>query len=233
MKMSDPSDSHQLIMNSLKEKAGVKIDAFKNLEMAFADLKSILKMMETSIRKEMSKVDKRVVVKFIDRGPYDAEFRVSDDILIFTMHTDIYTFDQSHSLWKTSYVKENNIRAFCGMISVYNFLTDSFNYNRYNDVGYLIARLFINKDSHFFVEGKRQLGFLYNDFDSSVLEKNVLKSVVESSILYSLNFDIYTPPFEEVKVLSVQDVFEKNLARMVKTGKRLGFRFQDDSQGIE
>jgi len=233
MDKSDTPNSHQLIMDSLKEKAGVKIDAYRNLELAFTDLKSILKLMEASIRKEVRKFDKRVVVKFIDRGPFDAEFRISDDILIFTMHTDIYTFDQSHSLWKTSYVKENNIRAFCGMISVYNFITDSFNYNRYNDVGYLIARLFVNKESHFFVEGKRQLGFLYNDFERSKLEKNALRSVVESSILYSLNFDIYTPPFEQVKILSVQEVFEKNLARMVKTGKRLGFKFQTDSQGLE
>ena len=58
------------------------------------------------------------------------------------------------------------------MINIYNFLADSFKYNRLNDVGYLVGRVFLNKDLHYFVEGKRQLGFLYNDFVNDKLKTN-------------------------------------------------------------
>jgi len=34
------------------------------------------------------------------------------------------------------------------MISIYNFLSDSFKFNRVNDIGYLIARVFTNKENH-------------------------------------------------------------------------------------
>ena len=43
----------------------------------------------------------------------------------------------------TSYVKEDKNRSYCGVIHLYNFLADSFKYNRLNDVGYLIGRVFI------------------------------------------------------------------------------------------
>ena len=55
---------------------------------------------------------------------------------------------------KQKYVKEDKMRSFCGVIHVYNFLNDSFKYNRLNDVGNLVARIFVNKDKHFFVEGE-------------------------------------------------------------------------------
>jgi hypothetical protein len=33
-----------------------------------------------------------------------------------------------------------------------------------------VARLFLNKDGHFFVQGKRQLGFLYNDLANNPID---------------------------------------------------------------
>ncbi len=231
--MSDNPTSKELILRSLQEKAGLKLDVYRNLESAFKNLKAQLKQLESEIRSDISRFDKRVTVKYIDRGPFDAEFRISDDVLIFSMHTNIFTFDPSHGIWKNSYVKENGLRAFVGMISVYNFLTDSFNFNRINDMGYLIARIFMNNEMHFFVEGKRQLGFLYNDFGSSRLDPAGLRSIIESAVLYSLNFDIFTPPFDEVKVLSVQEVVEKKMSSLITTGKRLGFKFQSDSDMID
>jgi hypothetical protein len=79
------------------------------------------------------------------------------------------------------------------------------------------------------VEGKRQLGFLYNDFANAILDKKELKKIVESSIVYCLNFDLFTPPFEEMKVVTVAQVLEEESMMSLKTGKRLGFRFQADT----
>lgn len=126
----------------------------------------------------MQGVDKRIVIDYKDKGEFEIELRVAGDILFFYMHTNIFEFEKSHPLWKTSYLKENEFNSYCGTIQIYNFLSDSFKYNRMNDVGYMIGRIFINKDAHFYVEGKRQLGFLYNDFANAVIDKSSLRAVV-------------------------------------------------------
>jgi len=218
------------ILKSLQEKGPLKIDVYKRTENAFNLLKTILKQLETELLDAMAKIDKRVVVKYTERGMFDLEFNISDDILIFTMHTDTFTFQDSHSIWKNSYVSENKRNGYCGMISIYNFLTDSVKYNRVNDVGVLIARIFINSENQFFVEGKKQLNFLFSNFGNDELLETRLREVAENAILYTLNFDIYTPPFDQVKMISVQELNEKNLASIVSTGKRLGFKFQSDSE---
>ena len=225
--------AQQLILKSLKEKSVVKKDIYNKTLSAFEDLKSILQELEVELREKISKIDGEITVTYKDRGKFEAELKVADDALIFWMHTDIFSFDHEHAMWKTSYVQEDGSRAHCGMICIYNFLTDSFKYNRINDVGYLIARLFLNKDMHYFVEGKRQLGFLYNDFDHTILDRKELKAVIESAILYSLDFDLFTPAYDDMKQLSVSEIIEAANNIKITTGKRLGFRFQADDDGID
>jgi hypothetical protein len=93
----------------------------------------------------------------------------------------------------------------------------------------LVGRIFINKDKHFFVEGKKQLSYLYNDFSTSVIDSECLMKIIESAILYSLDFDPFTPPFEQQGQISVGDVINANLQSRISTGKRLGFKFQSDN----
>ena len=100
---------------------------------------------------------------------------------------------------KQAYLSENENRGYCGIINIYNFLNDSFKYNRSNDLGYLVGRIFVNFENHFMVEGKRQLGFLYNDFINNVLDKDQLKSIIQSSIIYCLDFDLLVPNYDLIK----------------------------------
>lgn len=222
----------ELILKILSEKVSVKEDVLEKTVEAFAQLKSGLKEFATELNLQIGNIDKRIHVEFHDKGEFEAELRVGADVLIFHMHTNVFEFDKSHSLWKTSYIKEDNTRTFCGLINVYNFLTDSFTYNRINDLGYLIARIFINKESHYFVEGKRQLGFLYNDLAHSILEPAQITAIVESAVLYCLDFDLLTPPYETVKEATVNEIQEMSNSLHMKTGKRLGFKFQADHDEI-
>lgn len=91
----------------------------------------------------------------------------------------------------------------------------------------------MNKEEHFFVEGKRQLGFIYNDFVHATINEEAIKAMVESTILYCLSFDLFTPPFDSIKEVSVQEMQAASESMQVKTGKRLGFRFQADSDEID
>ncbi len=231
--MEEPFRTNPLIAKVLSEKATMHLDIMdKSLE-AFQSIKQLLLQMQNELKNTVAKKDKRLLIEMNDKGMYEAEFKIASDTLIFLLHSNVFIFDHDHHIWKTSYIHDNPLNAHCGMISVYNFLSDSFTYNRPNDVGYLIARIFINKDDHFFVEGKRQLGFLYNDFENAVISDENLKSMVDSAILYSLDFDMYIPPFDTVNQITVQEIINTNLSTTISTGKRLGFRFQSDSDRIE
>jgi len=162
------------------------------------------------------------------RGDFEIELKFGGDILLFLMHTNIFEFSREHSVMKTRYIKDDPERSFCGMICIYNFLADSFKYNRVNDVGYMIGRIFINKDKHYFIEGKKELGYLFNNFGNYVFESESVETIVEAAIKYTLNFDLLTPPYlkmQEVTVIEMKNTLD---AISMKTGKRLGFKFQAD-----
>ncbi len=231
--MGNNDEVFDKIFSTLKEKGSMKQDVYRKSGDAFKEMKSGVQKLVNGLRSSMQKVDKSVVLEFDDKGEFEFRVKLGGDLLIFLRHTNVFDFDKSHNMWRSSYIKEDPLRSYCGMINVYNFLADSFKYHRVNDLGYLIARVFINKDNHYFVEGKRQLGFLYNDFTNAVLQKGDMLKIAESAILYSLDFDLLTPPYQDMSQVSVHEIFEVAQASRLKTGKRLGFRFQADSDQFE
>ena len=223
----------ELILETLKTKACLKQEVFKKTIEVFQLFKSEGEKLTSELKSEMNKVDKDVIVDFIDKSEHEFHIKFGGDVLVFYMHTNVFDFNKSHAIWKTSYLKEDELRAYSGMINVYNFLADSFKYNRLEDVGYLVARMFLNKDNHYFVEGKRQLGFLYNDFVNEVIDQGKIRNIIESTILYSMDFDLLTPPYDAMSQVNVHEVNEATSAMKIKTGKRLGFKFQADNDQIE
>ncbi len=231
--MSNQQEAKELIIETLKTKACLKQRVFRTTIEIFKDFKEEAEKLCNELHDEICKVDTTVAVEYIEKGDYEFHIKFGGDILVFFMHTNIFDFDKTHGIWNTSYVKEDELRAYCGMINVYNFLADSFKYNRVNDLGYLVARFFVNKDKHYFVEGKRQLGFLYNDFVNGVIDNDKIRKIIESAILYSMDFDLLTPHYDTMKEVTVHDVIEVTNTMNLKTGKRLGFKFQADSDNIE
>ena len=229
MSHSEPNSPFQHIIRSLSEKATVKLNVGQNAEWAFSLIRAALKKIESDISAETQSIDKRISVKYTERGPLDVEFRISDDIIIFSLHTDAFTFPDGHPLWKHSGMRAEHGKGYFGMISVYNFLTDSVKFNRVNDQGVLIARVFIDKNRHFFMEGKKQLSTLFNDPGQVLFSEENAKIVAEHLIAHCLDFDIIAPPFDQVRIISVQEMIEKSLSSVVSTGKRLGFRLQSDN----
>ncbi len=224
-----PDTSSELILKLLQEKALLKMEVAERTAAGFSLLKNTLSALQDELISSLKKITaKNIPIGYVNKGDFEAEFSIADDTIVFLMHTNVFTFENNHDMWKTSYVQQNHARSYCGKIYVFNFLSDSFKYNRTNDIGYLIARIFINKENHFFVEGKRQLGFLYNDFSNAEFNAESIRNVAESSILYSLDFDPYTPPYEQVTQVTVQEILDTTMQSKIATGKRLGFRFEVD-----
>jgi hypothetical protein len=163
-----------------------------------------------------------------EMGEFEVHLQFAGDVLIFVMHTNVFEFSRYHEVMSTQYVKDDKERSYCGIINIYNFLADSYKYDRVNDVGYLIGRIFINKDKCYFIEGKREVGLLYNNFGAETMDEAVARKIVESAVLYTINFDLLTPPFDDVKEISLAEMKSIADSNTLKTGKRLGFKFQAD-----
>ncbi len=228
------SNKEEIILETIKNKSLLKQKVFSNTFKVFKDLKQLLSEMEIKYNKELEGEVPEPPFKYKNISDFQCEMKIAGDILVFQMHSNVFEFDRDHGVWKISYVQNNEMVTYSGIINIYNFLADSFKYNRTNDLGYLIGRIFINKDMHYFVEGKRQMGYLYNSFGSSTIDKDKLKEIVDTAIAYSLDFDLLVPPYDNMKVITVEQIQEKRNRNPIQTGKRLGFGFRsDDVRGEE
>ena len=220
-------DSERNILKLLDEKSSVKQKVYKITKEVFAEVQEILGNKAKRLNAAISSTD--VDISYEDSGDFDAKLKFSGDTLLFHMHTNIFDFEASHQIHKTSYVKENKMRSFCGLINIYNFLSDSLKYNRFNDSGFLIARIFVNTDRHFFVEGDKELGFLFNDFMHQQINKEHIDNIINAVMEYSLNFDLEAPNLNDVKMVSVHDIIDINNNHKIKTSKRLGFKLSHET----
>ncbi|MFH2144298.1 MAG: hypothetical protein ABIJ97_17860 [Bacteroidota bacterium] len=230
--MKKKLSAKELIIKTLKEKSNVKQQVYENTVNTIVLIKEVLQDLVKEYN-DILKIDKKILIEYKDRGAFEVEIKIAGDLLIINMHSNIFEFDRGHGIWKTNYVQNNEMSTYSGIINIYNFLADSFKYSRMDDLGYLIARIFINKDNHYFVEGKRQLGFLYNDFETAIIDKSAIKNIIESAVLYSLDFDLFVPPYDNVKIATVGQMKERINKSKIQTGKRLGFVFYPDDDSVE
>lgn len=222
--------SKQELFKTLANKASLKLDIYDNTLQTLRLFKSVIEQLTTDFHQSIPNIKTNHLITFENeyRGDFEIKMKFGGDILIFLMHTNVFEFSRDHDVMRTSYIREDRSRSFSGVINIYNFLADSFRYKRVNDMGYLIGRVFINKDNHYFIEGKRELGFLYNDFGKNVMNADTAGQIIEAAILYTINFDLLTPPYDAVKIVSVNDMINTLDEISLRTGKRLGFQFQQD-----
>ncbi|MDD4646505.1 MAG: hypothetical protein PHY99_11010 [Bacteroidales bacterium] len=216
------------ILETLTGKSTLKQQIFDNTSAAFKLLKEELYLITDELNKKLVNVDPRIMLQFQDHGEFNAELKVAGDLLFFNMHSNIFQFDRDHEIWKTDYIKDDPLAGYSGIINMYNFLADSFKYNRTEDLGYLVARIFINKNNHFFVQGKRQSGFNYTTMGANVIDQKSIKEIVGASVQYCLDFDLLVPPYDAVKLVSVAQINQNISDAKLTTGKRLGFQFKSD-----
>ena len=218
------------LFDKLIQKSELKQAVYQNTFESFKIFKKIIEQMSHNYRNhtKAKKGKFKIPFELKSKSEFEVELKFGGDILIFMMHTNVFEFSRGHRVMNTPYVKKDKDRSYCGVIHIYNFLSDSFKYNRMNDVGYLIGRVFINKEKHYFIEGKRELGYLYNNFGQNIFNKETAESIVGAAIQYTVNFDLLTPPYESVKEVSLQEMLIALNTLSIKTGKRLGFKFQAD-----
>lgn len=221
----DPGSIQNGIIEKLSDKATLNQQVFDNTFSVFGNLKEVLHEMSSEIDDTLEEAGKEIRVEYRDRGKFEAQLQIADDILIFSMHSNVFEFNREHIIWQNSYVRQARENSYCGMINIYNFLSDSFKFNRNADEGYLIGRIFINRERRYFAEGKQQNSMRAMDFGKSEIGQEALVAILESAIGFALNFDLLMPPYEENKRVTVDQFNTKMDNSKFVTGKRLGYDF--------
>jgi hypothetical protein len=218
------------IIAGLEKKAQLKKEIMAQTSAAFSLLKEcnaeLVQQLQASLK---GKVDD-IQLSASSKGSFATELRLNDDLLVSFCNVDVFNFETSHPVWKLSYVQKDESLASCGCISIFDFLSSSFQLNRTEDLGYLVARIFINRENHFIVEGRKQLGTLFNNFSDSVMTKQTMMEILEQLVIFSLEYDPLTPGFESVKEVRVADILEASSQSLNQGGKRLGFRFEFENR---
>ncbi len=212
----DKSQMKQSVFEATKESLGI----LKNVSTGIAD--------QYMVYEESKKPPRSVPMEVEVRGDFEFSLKFGGDTLLFLMHTNVFEIPRDHKIMQSKYIKTDPTRSYCGIIHIYNFLTDSFKYNRVNDLGYLIGRIFVNREKHYFIDGKSELGFMYNNFRSHVINEQTVEKIITSAIQYTLGFDLLIPPYEQVKLVAVSEMQNTLDMISIKTGKRLGFKFYPD-----
>ena len=225
----DRSPLREKILATIINKSTLKQHVFDNTFATFNELKDVLFEIASELDDDLDgKLDKRVRIEYRDRGKFEAQLQVASDLLIFRMHTDIFEFDTNHILWQNGYVQQERDNSYCGVIDIYNFLSDSVKFNRNADEGYLIGRIFINREKCFFVEGKRQTLVRPMNFGQEKITREALVAIMEAAIHYAINFDLLVPSYEDNKRVTLDQFNSKMDNSKFTTGKRLGYEFNVD-----
>ena len=217
------------ILETIVSKSTLKQKVFDNTFATFNDLKETLLEMASEMDDQLDGLlDRRVRLEYRDRGKFEAQIQVANDLLIFQMHTDVFEFEPNHVIWQNPYVQTDRANSYCGVINIYNFLSDSFKFNRNADEGYLISRIFINREKCYFVEGKQQTSMRPMQFGKAEIDSEALVRILESAIYYALHFDLLLPSYDDNKRVTVDQFNTKLDNSKFVTGKRLGYDFDVD-----
>jgi hypothetical protein len=216
------------LFNAVAIKSSLKQEVYSKTLEVFSVFKNAAESITSDYHNTIKQTRYPVLFECKDHGQFEFELSFGSDVLIFFMHSNVFEIPRDHEIMRHSYIKEDKSRSYCGLIHIFNFLNDSFKYRRLNDVGYLIGRVFVNREKHYFIEGKREIGLLYNNFPDSDLNRDAIQGIIESAILYTINFDLLTPPYDNMKEVNVQEMLTARESVQLRTGKRLGFKFQAD-----
>jgi hypothetical protein len=79
-----------MIVDTLKSKSVLKEKVYDNTSVAFMIIKDILKNLTKEVNTSLLGIDPRIRMEYTDRSNYDAQLRVAADMLLFSMHSNIF-----------------------------------------------------------------------------------------------------------------------------------------------
>jgi hypothetical protein len=217
-----PADRLDQIFEGLKQKSTAKQAIYRNTQAAFDCLRLVSQELVVELTRRLTPLDSSVVIEYRSINDMEFHIRFSGDLLVFVMHSNIVTFPDEYGPMPSKYVEADFRRRFFGHIMAYNFMADSIKYQRMNDPGYLVGRLLVNIENHYFLEGVQQLELPDNDMSDNRITPNAMRLFVESAMIAAVNNDLVAPLLPEIQKISVKQKLEN---QQVSRGSKVGFSF--------
>lgn len=214
-------DPINFIKYLLESKSTAKQTAYKHICRAFDVLEAESRSVVEELKRRANPADKDVTVEFNNINPQEFDVKLAGDMLIFVLGTNIVTLEESHAIMKEDYIRENEVNRYFGQIMVYNFMAESLKHNRTNDPGYLLARIMINHENRFFIEGERELES-YNQMSDVPVTDEDLRKVVKIVLKMAIENDLVAPSFTEVKAITLNQKRDHNLE--LGGAQKIGFK---------
>lgn len=215
----DPLDN---IQRMLESKSAAKQITFRKLLGAFETLSKESKRVVSELKKKIKPGDQDVTVDFVKINDHEFQVKLAGDMLIFVLHTNIVTFEETHDVMKDPYIQKQEINRYFGQIMIYNFMSDSIKFHRINDPGYLLARLLINHDGRYIIEGEGKLGVVFSHISEAEITEHDLNILVKLALTLAIENDLMAPPYPQVKFITLYQKLEKT--QELGAGQKIGFR---------
>ncbi|SET56120.1 hypothetical protein [Hymenobacter actinosclerus] len=217
-----PTDRLNQIFEGLKQKSSAKQAIYRQTLDTFELLRQVSQELVLELSNKVTAFDSSVLIEYRPVNEMEFHIRFSGDLLMFVLHSNIVTFPDDYGPMPTKYVEQDFRRRFFGHIMAYNFMADSIKYQRLNDPGYLVGRLLINIDRHYFLEGVQQLELPDNDMSDNLVTEDGLRLFVESAMIAAVNNDLIAPPMTDIQKITVKQKLEN---QQVSRGSKVGFSF--------
>ena len=219
---ASPTDRLNQIFEGLEQKSSAKQAIYRQTLATFELLRQVSQELVVELSNKVTAVDSSVLIEYRPVNEMEFHIRFSGDLLVFVLHSNIVTFPDDYGPMPTKYVEEDFRRRFFGHIMAYNFMADSIKYQRLNDPGYLVGRLLINIDRHYYLEGVQQLELPDNDMSDNFVTEDSLRLFVESAMIAAVNNDLVAPPVTDIQKITVKQKLEN---QQVSRGSKVGFSF--------
>ncbi len=221
-------DPIEYIQKLLESKSTAKQVTYKNLLNAFTSLSAEAKRVVAELKTKSQPSDADVTVDFFLVNEHEFDVKLAGDLLVFVLHTNIVTFDESHPVMQDPYIKQTEVNRYFGQIMIYNFMSDSIKFNRVNDPGYLLARLLINHEGRYVIEGGGKLAQVSNKVSDSPITEQELSLLIKLSMSIAIENDLMAPPFPQVQFITLSQKNEKT--QELGGGQKIGFKMSYQSK---
>src|SRR5690554_7813889 len=92
------------IVELLKSRSILKQEVYKKTLKQYCKFRKIIEAELEAFKEEIN--DERVRLKYDDNGDFETHAYVGSDVLVFNMHSNVFTFPDNSSIWKNSYIKK-------------------------------------------------------------------------------------------------------------------------------
>ena len=85
------------LVNTILKKGGLAKDVTDSTFNVLTLFKTVLQQIEVELKSAIIAEETRIKIQYKDRGSFEAEIKVAEDVLIFVMHTNAFVFNSAHA----------------------------------------------------------------------------------------------------------------------------------------